>query len=130
MSHLSHQLRHIFAGVVDRLHGSLAPLFPRLSGDAVGDGELRRPTSSSLHSRLQPLIAIDPVENGATGLVGQHEKSVEHSLSKLTLNQVLELRGYPSIRHVIDPDLNERLAARIRAIQARRGAQSESGAAA
>lgn len=127
------EARHVIPEVQDSLDRGCSPLVAGLDGDVARDSEASGLRRRALPDFLRSLKPIRPIDNLPQGLVGEDVKPVEHSKGKLSLNEVLELRGHEPIRHPHTPEYlasQARLKARIAGIEAQRPAEREPGAAA
>jgi hypothetical protein len=127
------KLGAVSRGPANCVDGSGLPLGSSLRGNIVGNGEPRGLLKRAFHDCFVALVVAIDFEKLAKSLVSEDMQPVENGSRKLSLNQLLQLRGHAPIVH---PNTLERLAnqallkARIADIQARRSASRESGSAA
>lgn len=121
-------LCQVLAAIKGRLYGSLAPVVTRLGRDVAGRPKVASFLNRLIHDGLVERGTVRQSHDVLASDADHYGEPVQHSEPKLSVNQMLEARGYLPVRHIMDPSLRVRLEARIAAIQARRSSARESGA--
>lgn len=92
-----------------------APFALHFLGYIFGDGQTSRRLPRALNHLAKALRPVGPLDDLPHGLVGEAVKPVDHRSRKLSINQLLQLRGIPVELPHIDPSIHKSLKARIEA---------------